>query len=73
MDLPSIECLEEALAAYVGGLLLVSHDQQFVQRLTTTQWEIVRDDPQGRRQSVHATVTGDGSSRSEMGERVDGQ
>jgi len=73
MDLPSIECLEEALAAYVGGLLLVSHDQQFVQRLTTTQWEIVRDDPQGRRQSVHATVTGDGSSRSEMGERVDEQ
>ncbi|MBN1858908.1 ABC-F family ATP-binding cassette domain-containing protein [Candidatus Bipolaricaulota bacterium] len=63
MDLPSIECLEDALASYVGGLLLVSHDREFVRRLTTTRREIVRDDPGGRRQRIHTTSASAGSGR----------
>ncbi len=42
LDLPSIECLEEALVDYPGGLLLVSHDKQFLQRLTQIRWHISR-------------------------------
>ena len=57
MDLASIQCLEEALSVYTGGLLLVSHDQEFVGRLTSGRWEIIPDDPQGRRQTVHPRVT----------------
>ena len=40
MDLPSIECLEEALQKCACGLLLVSHDQRFLEALTTIRWEI---------------------------------
>ncbi|MDD5453334.1 MAG: ATP-binding cassette domain-containing protein [Candidatus Bipolaricaulis sp.] len=43
MDLPSIECLEEALAGFPGGLLLVSHDEAFLRRLTCFRWVIERD------------------------------
>jgi len=56
MDLPSIECLEEALRSYVGGLLLVSHDRRFVESLTSARWEIIPDDPQGKRQTVRCTI-----------------
>ena len=44
MDLPSIESLEEALAHFSGGLLLVSHDMPFLDRLTRIRWKIRRDD-----------------------------
>ncbi len=40
MDLPSIECLEEALAGFPGALLLVSHDERFLEQLTAVRWEI---------------------------------
>ena len=40
MDLPSIECVETALAEFPGGLLLVSHDEVFLAALTTIGWEI---------------------------------
>ena len=40
LDLPSIECLEEALEDCPCGLLLVSHDEQFLRRLTQTRWHI---------------------------------
>lgn len=40
LDLPSIECLETALAECVSALLLVSHDLQFLGRLTSTRWRI---------------------------------
>ncbi|HYK89614.1 MAG TPA: ATP-binding cassette domain-containing protein [Acidobacteriota bacterium] len=40
LDLPSIECLEKALDDCPCGLLLVSHDQQFLRRLTRTCWHI---------------------------------
>ncbi|MBL7177256.1 MAG: hypothetical protein ISS66_15640 [Desulfobacteraceae bacterium] len=42
MDLPSIECLEEALAECPCGLFLVSHDRHFLDRLTRTRRHIPR-------------------------------
>jgi macrolide transport system ATP-binding/permease protein len=42
LDLPSIECLEEALADCPCGLLLVSHDERFLGRLTGTRWRLTR-------------------------------
>jgi len=43
MDLPSIECLEAALEGFPGGLLLVSHDEPFLRRLTSARWVIERE------------------------------
>jgi len=43
LDLPSIEALEEALADCPCGLLLVSHDRRFLERLTRTSWRIEID------------------------------
>ena len=43
MDLPSIECVEDALREYVGGLLLVSHDTRFLDALTTLRWRTTPD------------------------------
>jgi len=43
LDLPSIECLERAVAACPAALLLVSHDLHFRQRLTRTRWEITEE------------------------------
>lgn len=43
LDLPSIECLERALAECACALLLVSHDQPFLERLTTIRWRIEGD------------------------------
>ena len=43
-DLPSIECVEDALDACPCGLLLVSHDVRFLKRLTRTRWEISADE-----------------------------
>ena len=40
LDLPAIEALEEALAGCPCALLLVSHDQRFVETLTTTTWRL---------------------------------
>lgn len=40
MDLPSIECLEEALDGCPCALLLVSHDRRFLHRLTAINWHI---------------------------------
>ena len=40
MDLPSIECLESALQDCPCGLLLVSHDERFLQGLATTRWDL---------------------------------
>lgn len=40
LDLPSIEALEEALDACPCGLLLVSHDARFLERLTRVFWRI---------------------------------
>jgi ATPase subunit of ABC transporter with duplicated ATPase domains len=38
LDLPSIERLEEALTAYPGALVVVSHDDSFAERLCDERW-----------------------------------
>jgi ATPase subunit of ABC transporter with duplicated ATPase domains len=40
LDLPTIERLEEALAAYPGAILLVTHDDAFAGRCTSAVWPI---------------------------------
>jgi ATPase subunit of ABC transporter with duplicated ATPase domains len=40
LDLPSIERLEETLAAYPGALLIVTHDDALARRVTSTRWAI---------------------------------
>lgn len=40
LDLPSVVCLEDALADCPAALLLVSHDETFLERLTDRRWEI---------------------------------
>jgi len=57
MDLPSIECVEAALAEFPGGLLLVSHDEVFLDALTTTRWEIVPLDAQGSTNELRVRQT----------------
>ena len=41
LDLPSIECLEGALSDVECALLLVSHDQRFLESLTRQRWRIM--------------------------------
>ena len=40
MDLPSIECLEEALAECPCAMILVSHDRTFLDKLTDYTWNL---------------------------------
>src|SRR5262249_1679589 len=40
LDLPSIERLEETLAAYAGALVLIAHDDRLARRVTSTRWAI---------------------------------
>ncbi|MBN1543315.1 ABC-F family ATP-binding cassette domain-containing protein [candidate division KSB1 bacterium] len=44
LDLPSIECLESALAECPCALLLVSHDRRFLRALTTEEWHLSRNE-----------------------------
>lgn len=43
MDLPSIDCLEQALSDCPCCLVLVSHDKQFLGKLTQKKWNIAKD------------------------------
>jgi ATPase subunit of ABC transporter with duplicated ATPase domains len=43
MDLPSIECLEQALMDCPCCLVLVSHDRHFLQKLTQIKWHTTPD------------------------------
>ena len=43
MDLPSIQCVENALSECVCALLLVSHDQVFLENLVKTYWYIEKN------------------------------
>ncbi|VFQ43160.1 ATP-binding cassette domain-containing protein [Desulfoluna butyratoxydans] len=40
LDLPSVTCLEEALATCSCGLLVVSHDNRFLARIARTRWHL---------------------------------
>jgi ATPase subunit of ABC transporter with duplicated ATPase domains len=40
LDLPSIERLEEALRAYPGALVLVTHDDALASACTSETWEV---------------------------------
>ena len=40
LDLPSIERLEAALAAFLGALVLVTHDDAFAARATGEVWPL---------------------------------
>jgi ATPase subunit of ABC transporter with duplicated ATPase domains len=40
LDLPTIERLEEALEAYPGAIVLVTHDDAFAARCTHTSWRV---------------------------------
>ena len=40
MDLPSIECVGSALAESVCALMLVSHDERFLEKLASERWRI---------------------------------
>jgi ATPase subunit of ABC transporter with duplicated ATPase domains len=56
LDLVSLGLLEEALAEYPGALILVSHDEVFLSRLTNQGWII-----QGQREdSIVKIIAGDG-------------
>jgi ATPase subunit of ABC transporter with duplicated ATPase domains len=44
LDLISIECLKEALQEFPAGLLLISHDRNFLDSLTRTEWHIRKDE-----------------------------
>ncbi len=43
MDLPSIQCLEDALADCPCALLLVSHDEHFLRQLVDIRWHLQPD------------------------------
>ncbi|NLG44138.1 MAG: ABC-F family ATP-binding cassette domain-containing protein [Phycisphaerae bacterium] len=53
LDLPSIECLEAALADCPAALLLVSHDRRFLERLTRIRWHIVREERDSCVEGLH--------------------
>jgi ATPase subunit of ABC transporter with duplicated ATPase domains len=52
LDLPSIECLESALADCPCGLLLVSHDRRFLSALTKKRWHISSESGEAGRYSL---------------------
>ena len=44
MDLPGILCLEEALAGCPCAMLLVSHDEAFLEKIVESEWHLARDE-----------------------------
>ena len=43
MDLPGIMCLEGALSDCPCAMLLVSHDEAFLEKITASEWRLVRE------------------------------
>jgi ATPase subunit of ABC transporter with duplicated ATPase domains len=52
LDLPSIECMEKALADCPSALLLVSHDERFLAALASRRWLITFEAPDRTRLSI---------------------
>jgi macrolide transport system ATP-binding/permease protein len=44
MDLDSVVCLEKALKEFKGALVLISHDEVFLGKLTDQKWSMEKDD-----------------------------
>jgi len=40
MDMPSIQCLEDALSEFDGAVIIISHDWRFINRLTDIEWHL---------------------------------
>lgn len=38
MDLPSVQCLEDALFNFEGAVIIISHDRKFIKKLANTEW-----------------------------------
>ena len=66
MDLPSIECLENALEICNITQILISHDQTFLTRLGTSFWLTERQDRRIYRMSVKGQLPGGGDLQSYM-------
>ncbi len=57
LDLPSIQCLESALADCPAALLLVSHDNAFLAKVTDTQW-VINSQPKSHDSTLKVIHTG---------------
>ncbi|MBN2589689.1 MAG: ABC-F family ATP-binding cassette domain-containing protein [Sedimentisphaerales bacterium] len=55
LDISSIECLEEALADCPCSLILISHDEYFLKKLTTKRWNIAQDGSSNEKYILHIT------------------
>lgn len=42
MDLPSVQCLEDALSGFTGAIILVSHDRVFLNSLVSKEWHLTQ-------------------------------
>lgn len=54
MDMPALEAIEETLAAYVGPMLVISHDRYFVEALHVTRVEVMESGRLRPAESVEA-------------------
>ncbi len=54
LDLPGILCLENALADCPCAMLLVSHDESFLEKITQIDWQLVKDEAGDTRLGITA-------------------
>jgi ATP-binding cassette subfamily F protein 3 len=44
MDMPSVQCLEDALSEFEGAIIIISHDRKFIKKLVNTEWKLEEAD-----------------------------
>ena len=44
MDMPSVQCLEDAISEFEGAVIIISHDIRFIKRLVDTEWNLEEAD-----------------------------
>ena len=44
MDMPSVQCLEDAISEFEGAVIIISHDRRFIKRLVDTEWNLEEAD-----------------------------